>query len=128
MRVDRKNIWNFKQNKPSLVVKDICLLYPLVEEEIIYKILLSRGIFKWLSVRRKLIVLKNIWKSKINKSLEDQRVAKSLYMDNAISYQKGYRKALEECRAEIRALCHSDRWQAPDFDNKANEWLDSYGE
>ena len=38
-------------------------------------------------------------------------------------YLRGYLKATEECRAEIRDMCHSDRWRAPDFDKEAQEYL-----
>ena len=103
-KCDSKNIWNFAQNKPSLVVKDIIALYPEVNPDDIYEILLRRGVFKWLSVRRDLIKLKNIWKEEITKL--NRRKTKE---------EKGYYKALIKCRKEIRSFCHSDRWRAPDM-------------
>ena len=36
-----------------------------VPKEITHSILLARGVYKWLGVRRSLIKLKNIWKERI---------------------------------------------------------------
>ena len=112
MKCTKETIWNFAQNKPSLVVKDITEKYPDVDPYFIYEVLLKRGIFKWLAVRRDLIKLKNIWRDKIT-TLNRKKTP----------YEKGYHKALLECRKEIRSFCHSERWRAPDFDRKANEFL-----
>jgi hypothetical protein len=110
--MNKKNIWMEKQNKPTLIVKDIINKYPEVDSNFIYEVLLKRGVFKWLSVRRDLIKYKDILKNKIIKLNRKKNIK-----------EKGYMAALEECRAHIRKLCHSDRWIAPDFDKKANEFL-----
>lgn len=119
--VKKSNIWEYEQNKPTLIVVD--LKEYGVPEEVSYKILLARGVFKWLGVRRSLIKLKNTWKDRIKATLS--KITNKEY-DNAYehAYLKGYLKAYEECRKEVRALCHSERWQAPDFDKKANEFLE----
>lgn len=111
-KCSRKNIWGFAQNKPTLVVKDICEKYPDVEPDFIYEVLLKRGVFKWLAVRRDLIKLKNIWKGEVR----DLNRKKN-------KEEKGYLKALLKCRAQVRKLCHSERWTAPDFDRQANIYL-----
>ena len=112
--VSKENIWCFKQNKPSLVVKDIVEKYPEVDEKVIYEILLKRGVFKWLAVRRDLIKLKNIWRDEITELCTKRKSPK----------EKGYLNALVSCRQQIRKLCHSERWRAPDFDEKANKFLE----
>ena len=116
-----KLIWNIEQNKPSLIAKDLQAFG--VAPEITHDILLARGVYKWLSVRRQLIKLKNVWKSRIVETLSKLREAKK--SDNAyeVGYLRGYLKAYNECRGEVRALCHSERWQAPDFDRKAQAHL-----
>ena len=114
--LDKSSIWNEKQNKPSLVVKDLKEIYPNIEEDIVYEILLRRGVFKWLSVRRDLIKLKNIWKEEIIELNQKKKTKKEI----------GYLKALENTRKQIRKLCHSDRFVCPDFDSKANKWLNRY--
>lgn len=107
-------IWSIEQNKPSLVVDDLeAFGVPRSES---YAILLARGIFKWLAVRRDLIKLKNIWRDRLTVAYRTQEVEKT-------AYRKGYIAAMEECRKEVRALCHSERFRAPDFDRKANEYL-----
>lgn len=111
-RCSKQNIWNFAQNKPSLVVSDICKQYPDVDPKFVYEVLLKRGIFKWLAVRRDLIKLKNIWRTKVTE-LNRKKTHKEV----------GYLKALEDCRKDIRGLCHSERWRAPDFDSGANNYL-----
>jgi len=108
-----KTIWNFAQNKPSLVVKDITEKYPEIDPDFIYEVLLRRGIFKWLAVRRDLIKLKDKWKGEITELNRKKSQT-----------EKGYYKGLLKCRKEIRMLCHSDRWRAPDFDSKAIKFLE----
>jgi hypothetical protein len=112
MECNRKTIWNFEQNKPSLIVKDICNKYPEVSPDFVYEVLLKRGIFKWLAARRDIIKIKNTWREKV-RELNRKKSQKEV----------GYLKALEHCRKDIRKICHSDRWRAPDFDKKANNFL-----
>ena len=107
------SIWQERQNKPSLIVYDIVERYPNVDAEFIYEVLLRRGVFKWLAVRRDLIKLKEEWKKKI-RELNRKKTQQ----------EKGYLKALEKCRAQVRDLCHSPRWRAPDFDKKSQQFLD----
>lgn len=108
----KKTIWNFAQNKPTLVVKDIVEKYPDVDPKFIYEVLLKRGVFKWLAVRRDLIKLKDTWRNEV-KTLNRKKTPE----------EKGYYKALIACRKQIRMLCHSERFRAPDFDSKANLFL-----
>lgn len=121
INVNRKNIWQFEQNKPSLIVEDLQKLG--VPQNIAYKILLARGVFKWFAVRRNLIKLKNIWKDRIKNTIENIHEAKKSRNTLQLMYLRGYLKAYEECRKEIRELCHSERWQAPDNDKKAINFL-----
>jgi len=133
MNPTKKNIWAFKQNKPSLIVRDITEKYPSIPPDFIYSILLKRGVFKWLAVRRDLIILKNIWRDTITNTIISIREEKGkIEADikyrrptnyNNLYYLRGYLKAIENNRKEIRKLCHSDRWRAPDFDKGANEYL-----
>lgn len=116
-----KLIWNIEQNKPSLIAKDMQAFG--VPAEITHDILLARGVYKWLSVRRNLIKLKDIWKGRITNTLEKIQATKRDRNTQELYYLRGYLKAHEECRKEVRLLCHSDRWQAPDFDRYAQEHL-----
>ena len=109
----KKNIWCYAQNKPTLIVKDIIEEYPDVDPDFVYEVLLRRGVFKWFSVRRDLIKLKNFWREEV-KNLNRKKTTE----------EKGYYKALLSCRAQVRKLCHSDRFQAPDFDKQAKQFLD----
>lgn len=118
----RATIWMERQNKPSLVVKDLApLLAPGVSRNAIYESLLRRGVFKWLAVRRDLIRLKNLWKTRVTESIARQKADPAV---RSRDYERGYRDCLQVCRAEIRALCHSPRWQAPDHDPQAVRWLE----
>lgn len=58
------NIEMFRQNKPSRIVRDLVALGLTSEQA--YEVLLARGVFKWMSVRRSLIKQKDIWKEQIN--------------------------------------------------------------
>jgi hypothetical protein len=119
--MDKKSIWNSAQNKPSLIAKD--LLKYGIPKDITHYILLNRGVYKWLAVRRHLIKLKNTWKSIITQTINNIHQTKKTNDIYKLGYYRGYLKAYEECRKEIRVLCHSDRWQAPDFDKEANQYL-----
>ncbi len=132
--VVRKNVWNYKQNKPSLVAKDFARLYNIPEEDTL-KILTARGVCKWLSVRRQLIRLKNEWKTDIKFCHEDLKVWKDkivpdlpaheerVYQYN-YGYVRGKLEAFTKCRNEVRELCHSERWQAPDYDKQTKIFLE----
>ena len=120
--MDEKSIWNERQNKPTLIVRDLA---PFVDQDFVYEVLLRRGVFKWLSARRKIIKLKNTWKARITASIAEQKETKNW---KRREWLRGYRKGLEECRAEVREVCHATRWEAPDFDKQANEWLENYSQ
>jgi len=109
-----------KQNKPSLIVSDLEAYG--VPSSITMKILLGRGVCKWLSVRRKLIKLKYIWKERVKETVKVIKLCKEDPYYN-LEYYRGYLKAYEECRKEVRELCHSPRWQVPDNDTIANNFL-----
>lgn len=112
--MDSNSIWQERQNKPTYVAKDLSTHG--IPTDVAYEILLRRGVFKWFAVRRRLIRLKDEWKAQI-RGLNRKKTP----------WEKGYLKALEECRAEVRELCHSERWQVPDNDSAAREWLTKNG-
>ena len=120
--LDPKGIWNFKQNKPSLVANDLEILG--IERNTTYEILLKRGVFKWLAARRDIIKLKNTWRDRITQTIVQIRTAKAEHDKYRHYYLKGYLKAIEECRGEVRQICHSERWRAPDFDRDAQRYLE----
>lgn len=130
MKFNHKTIWGLKQNKATYVVKDIIqkqselpLGIPLIDDDI-YKILLARGVFKWFSVRRQLIKYKDFLKRKINNTLIIQRICPP----RDTQYWRGYRKACEDIRKDLRKMCHSQRWQVADNDKLAKYWLEQQKE
>lgn len=54
IEVSEANIWNFRQNNPELVVRDLEKLFNLNEEqkEQVRTVLMARGVNKWFKVRR----------------------------------------------------------------------------
>jgi len=121
MKPTPQNIWSFAQNKPTLIVKD---LSPYIHPDFVFEVLLKRGVFKWLAVRRDLIKLKDAWKNEIKQVHIEKANAKAARDFRRYNELKGYQKALERCRKDVRALCHSERWRAPDFDKHANWYLE----
>lgn len=117
--MDRKSIWNYQQNKPSYIVRDIKEKYPEINEDFLYEVLLKRGVFKWFSVRRELIRVKNIWKDVLTNLMRIQQFNKTEKLTGMI-------KVLTKCRQRIRKLCHSDRWVAPESDEGAVKFLEMY--
>lgn len=114
--ITKKNIWHYKQNKPTFIVKDIKEKYPQISEDFIYEVLLKRGVFKWLNVRRELIKLKIIWKKELTLLMSKQSKKKEFKRSGKIII-------LNKCKEEIKKLCHSERFVAPDFDREANNYL-----
>jgi hypothetical protein len=113
-----ENIWNFAQNKPSLIVDDIVAEYPDIDRDFLYEILFRRGCFKWFAVRRDLIKLKNFWRNIIagnNYHKKDPKL-------------RGKMAQLILCREAVRRLCHSARWTVPDNDSKAIKWFNKKNE
>jgi len=117
-----QSIWQIAQNRPSLVADD--LERAGVPRAVTHTILLARGVYKWLAVRRGLIDLKNQWRAELTQlyiaaSREPRGSARRREIVARI-------RALEECRAAVRGLCHSPRWSAPDNDREALRFLESY--
>jgi len=111
--VSPDNIWQYAQNRPSLICQD---LEEWVPQEVTAKVLMARGVYKWLAVRRELILLKNEWKDELTRLyrvIENREVKRNSSEHHRIV---GRIKALEECRAQVRELCHSERWRCPDID------------
>jgi len=114
-------IWSIEQNKPSLIADD--LEQHDIPRHLAYSIMLGRGVFKWFAVRRDLIKLKDAWRDKLTAlycltSKNEVKKGTKEYYKN-----QGRIEMLEECRADVRALCHSERFRAPDFDDGANKFL-----
>lgn len=119
-----------KQDKASLIVADLA---SYVHPDVVYTSLYRRGVFKWLAVRRRLIWLKEDWKDRVTLSLQRQKVWKELrkgaprfprwWLTLKINEERGYRRGVEECRAELRRLCHSTRDTVADNDREAFEWF-----
>lgn len=137
--MNKQTINQAKQNKPIYIARDLRDLYG-VPIEATMEILLKGGVFKWMAVRRDLITLKDEIKHKITETetykrnckfnLELNRYCKIPLVPNSrelyLKYveAKGYQKALEAIQKRIKSLCHSPRWQAPDNDNMAQDFLD----
>ena len=120
-QLNPSDIWGIRQNKPTLIAQDLQAYG--VPRKVTYSVLLGRGVFKWLAVRRDLIKLKNVWKARITGTIAAIREAKAARDKEQWAYYRGYLRAYEEARAEVRALCHSERFRAPDFDSGAQRFL-----
>ncbi len=117
-----QTIWNEAQNRPSLIARDLEALG--VPADASLHVLLRRGGFKWFAARRDLIRTKDAWKARIRDTIAAIRDAKTEQNRLRLAYLRGYLRAYEECRAEVRAICHSPRWRAPDNDPTARRWLE----
>ena len=123
------DVESFRQN----LVKHICrdLMEYSVPVGYILRVLLARGVFKWFAVREDLIEAKDNWKIKIKETLGKMATAKERGDQYELIYQRGYLRGLEECRKEIRKMCHSKRWRAAKRDKEATlflRWVESgYG-
>jgi hypothetical protein len=131
-----------------LIVDDLA---PYVGADVVYKVLLRRGVFKWLAVRRHLIRYKNCWRhestqmqKRIRETKRDIHAVRGeldkvredgdtwmmqfaewrlRYKQRELAYTRGYLAALEKMRAEVDDLCHYPRWTVQDNDRRALKWL-----
>ena len=107
------NIWEYRQNKPRLVCRDMWALFG-VPQKATAEILMARGVYKWLRVRSLLIALKDLWRDQLTAAYRDIEAGKIQRGTPEYWQEVGRIHALEECRLQVRALCHSPRWAAPE--------------
>jgi len=123
LSVHPDNVWSFEQNRPTLVASDLEVFG--VPRRVSYAILCARGVFKWLAVRRDLIKLKDHYRGEVTRlltAIENARAGGNAPLQAEL---RGRLSAYAEALRDIRSLCHSDRWRAPDFDGDAWAWLKS---
>lgn len=116
--VAHRNIDQYKQNSVYLIARDFEEHFNIPQQEA-FKILMARGVFKWFAVRRNLIKLKDSWKERVTLIIKIIKASKKLRDFRSLYYYRGYLKGYEDARKEVRALCHSSRWQASDKDEKS---------
>ena len=119
LTVSKENIWNYKQNKPSYIARDLKEFFG-VPIKATLKVLMSRGVFKWFAVRRELISFKEeLYKEIV--ALHDE-IKELKQADNNLArlgYARGRLHELQRSRNHIRKMCKSERWRAVDFDEKS---------
>jgi hypothetical protein len=118
-----KNIPAYPQNRVGLIVDDIAKLG--VEPIAVQRVLMARGVNKWLEARRAIIRLKHSLKRQVTETIDYIVVTKKQKARpghfgstrreclNRLYYARGYLKAIEEVRARLRAICRMHRWQPP---------------
>lgn len=130
--VSPSNIWNYRQNHPELVIKD---MKSVGASELLINFLrlsmLARGINKWLKVRRDIIAYKKLIKHDIKLLQTEIPVLKSRMTALWVNFNTAtpvqiseYFKAREKylivkellkcksrVRADLKSLCMTDRWQ-----------------
>lgn len=130
--VNPTNIWNYKQNHPELIIKDLERVgaSPFIIK-VVRTSMLARGINKWLKVRRDLIAYKKnirndikelnllipVLKKQMTSSWVDFKTASTYqvheYYKNREQYivAKQILKYLNKTRADLKAMCMTNRWQ-----------------
>jgi hypothetical protein len=111
--VNKKTIWNFRQNNPELVINDAREFLRLSEDQcdILRNILLARGVNKWLKVRRDLIAYKKQIKHRICEIQQIIPRLKSYGYGTHLIELKQELKTLQKIRGDLKRLCMTDRWQ-----------------
>jgi hypothetical protein len=109
LRVQRENIWGYKQNKPSLIADDLHLMG--VPRAATLRVLMARGVFKWFHAREQLIAFKDRLKTELRDLQALQRQpARTAHAHWQKVERRGQIKAVERMRAHIRGICHGQRW------------------
>ena len=99
-----ETINGFRQNSPELVIRDAKNFLNLDDGqcEVLRKIMLARGINKWLKARRDIIAFKHEIKAEI---IELHQVYEKW---NPV--HKAVLKVLNKHRHRLRKICHQERW------------------
>ena len=117
------NIPAYPQNRVELIVNDIAKLG--VEPIAVQRVLMARGVNKWLEARRAIIGLKHSLKGRVTETIDYIVATKRQKARpgehgttrreclNRLYFARGYLKAIEEIRARLRAICRMHRWQLP---------------
>ena len=130
--VNRKAVDRFREKYPSYILVDFLRLG--VSPVVTAGILAARGVFKWMAVRAELFALAAKWKKDSRSMQEIIRCGKKVGSRAASEvvpsqfqkgYWKGYQKALEEHRKELKDLLSSPKWRAPGKDRMAKEALEA---
>jgi hypothetical protein len=147
----KENIWQFPQNNPNFVIADIKSVYPDIDESVIERSLMARGVNKWLKVRRDLIAHKKKIKNRIKQIQVEILEQKKICSENFVSFadvkadigkleQLGqFFKAKEKLtalqteikviikeRTILKNLCMTERWQ--DWKGKSVEDMNTFRE
>lgn len=121
--VSPKTIWNFRQNHPELVIRDLREYLGLDEEklEFVRTVMLSRGINKWLKVRRDLIAYKKQLRKEIKQTVGD--LENTPKFDKKWYLLKERLKILSGVRGTLKGLCMTERWQIWEKDGHIREGI-----
>ena len=140
--IEKSQIWYYDQKIPDLVVDDLInnldIKDNIKNRDIIYSILLKRGINKWLMVRKLLIRLKKFYQKDIINCQNEIGEAKKSENWKRLSNLKEKIKLLYKIRSELKILCQSPRWVIRNqrevglvdtvgmLKNEANNWYQLY--
>ncbi len=110
LQVNPCNVAQFRQNLARLVVRDAREILGLDDQQasMVAKILVARGVTKWLNCRKLLLHAKDTWKRQIV-NLNTQLTQKNL---SPLTRERlrGRLSELVRCREEVRTICKTNRW------------------
>ncbi len=130
--VTPENIWNYKQNHPELVIKDL-KEFGFTNEacDIVRISMLAKGINKWLKVRRDIIAYKKLMRHEIKQLQEAIPLLKEEMSEKWVNFDKATKQQItdyfkarekyiiakeslkikEKIRADLKSMCMTNRWQ-----------------
>lgn len=112
LTVSRENIDSMPQNRIRLIVGDLIGLG--VDEPAARRILMARGVNKWLGARRRIIDYKHQLKTEITNTIGEIQAAKHGREHLLLAELRGKLKAKQEARAVLRDICQMPRWWPDD--------------
>jgi len=110
--VTRANINGMAQNRVSLIAADFARLG--VDERTVRRVLMARGVNKWLAARRRIILYKNQLRDEITNTIGDIQAAKHGGDHLRLARLRGALEAKQEARKHLRTICHMSRWWPDD--------------
>ena len=110
--VSRANIDGMAQNRVSLIARDLVGLG--VDERDARKVLMGRGVNKWLGARRRIIRYKHRLRRDVSNIIGEIQAAKHSGNRLELERLRGRLETTQACLAALRDICHMPRWWPDD--------------
>lgn len=110
--INETNIWSCRENNPELIIEDCRSEFNMTEEQLdkLRKILIIRGVGKWMLGRRLFIKLKHLVKERLKEEHESYKIEKEMKITVCALTRKQLVCFLSELNQEMQHIAKLPRW------------------